>query len=77
MFNIGDKFVSNQGRGYFPIWVIVAKTFHKGKCEMLYDLLSIRINEGAILYNMSEDTLKTKFRRLNNESNTENKTSVL
>ena len=76
MFNIGDKFVS-KGRGYFPIWVIVAKTFHKGKCEVLYDLLSLRINKGAILYNMSEDALKTKFRRLNNESNTENKTTIL
>ena len=76
MFNIGDKFVS-KGRGYFPIWVIVAKTFHKGKDEMLYDLLSLRINKGAILYNMSEDALKTKFRRLNNESNTENKTTIL
>lgn len=77
MFNIGDKFILNEGRGYFPIWVVVNKTYHNGTNEHLYDLLSLRINKGAVLYNMSEEALKTKYRRIKNESNTENKTIIL
>lgn len=60
-FEVGDKFVKH-GRGYQPIWEVYKRHIDLAKGEVLYDLVSLRINTGAKLHKISQDTLLKQYR---------------
>ena len=64
-FNIGDRF-REKGRGYKPIWEITSRTYNTYKGQAYYDLVSIRINTGDKLLNISEDTLIHYYIKIDN-----------
>lgn len=64
-YKIGDRFVTH-GRGYKEIWEICTRTFNPYQGEHTYDLVSIRISPGHEIFDLSEDTLTEKYRKLEN-----------